>query len=75
MLSEAARTRLREVRRGLEAILQILGPDVIAPGTAARGTVDRRMTARARATVKRALAAHTAKPVTTSGAGKKRRAS
>ena len=26
MLSEAARTRLREVRRGLEAILQMLGP-------------------------------------------------
>jgi DNA-binding transcriptional MerR regulator len=28
MLSEAARTRLREVRRGLEAILQLLGPAV-----------------------------------------------
>jgi DNA-binding transcriptional MerR regulator len=58
MLSEAARTRLREVRRGLEAILQMLGPalprpaelTLVAPDSRTKGAAGkRRSSARLRA--------------------------
>jgi hypothetical protein len=74
-LGDLARTKLRQVRQGLEAIMAMLsrdaGPELqlVAPTSGA-------MTARDRATVKRAMAEQTAsKPATKSSAAKKRRAS
>ena len=74
-LGDLARTKLRQVRMGLEAIMAMLSRDVgpelqlVAPSSGA-------MTARDRATVKRAMAEQTAiKPSTKSSAAKKRRAS
>jgi DNA-binding transcriptional MerR regulator len=74
-LGDLARTKLRQVRMGLEAILALLnrdaGPELqlVSPSAGA-------MTARDRATVKRAMAAQTApKPATKSSGAKKRRAS
>lgn len=74
-LGDLARTKLRQVRLGLEAIMAMLsrdaGPELqlVAPTSAT-------MTARNRATVKRAMAEQTAsKPSAKSGAAKKRRAS
>jgi DNA-binding transcriptional MerR regulator len=74
-LGDLARTKLRQVRLGLEAIMAMLsrdaGPELqlVAPTSAT-------MTARDRAAVKRAMAEQTAsKPSTKSSAAKKRRAS
>jgi DNA-binding transcriptional MerR regulator len=74
-LGDLARTKLRQVRQGLEAIMAMLsrdaGPELqlVAPTSGA-------MTARDRATVTRAMAEQTAsKPATKSSAAKKRRAS
>ena len=74
-LSDLARTRLRQVRSGLEAILALLSRDVSGPELQLVSPSAGVMTARDRATVKRAMAEHTAKPATKSGGAKKRRAS
>jgi hypothetical protein len=74
-LGDLARTKLRQVRSGLEAILAMLSRDVSGPELQLVSPSAGVMTARDRATVKRAMAVHTAKPATKSGAAKKRRAS
>ena len=74
-LGDLARSKLRQVRAGLEAILAMLSRDASGPELQLVAPSAGVMTARDRATVKRAMAEHTAKPATKSGGAKKRRAS
>lgn len=74
-LGDLARAKLRQVRSGLEAILAILSRDASGPELQLVAPSAGVMTARDRATVKRAMAEHTVKSATKSGGTKKRRAS
>ena len=74
-LGDLARAKLRQVREGLEAIMTLLSRDMAGPELQLVAPTAAPMTARDRATVKRAMAQHAAKPATKSGGTKKRRAS
>ena len=75
-LGDLARTKLRQVRLGLEAIMALLSRDGAGPELQLVSPTANVMTARARATVKRAMAEHrVSKPATKSVGTKKRRAS
>ena len=74
-LGDLARSKLRQVRAGLEAILTMLSRDVSGPELQLVAPSAGVMTARDRAAVKRAMAEHTTKPATKSVGAKKRRAS
>jgi DNA-binding transcriptional MerR regulator len=75
-LGDLARTKLRHLRTGLEAIMALLNRNVSTPELQLVAPTPGAMTARDRATVKRAMAQHTStKPAMKSGGAKKRRAS
>jgi len=75
-LGDLARTKLRQLRTGLEAIMALLNRNMATPELQLVAPSPGAMTARDRATVKRAMVAHTStKSVTKSGGAKKRRAS
>jgi DNA-binding transcriptional MerR regulator len=74
-LGDLARTKLRQVRQGLEAIMAMLSRDA-GPELQLVAPVSEAMTARNRVAVKRAMAEQTASKAATKGsATKKRRAS
>jgi DNA-binding transcriptional MerR regulator len=74
-LGDLARSKLREFRAGLEAIMTLLSRDVGTPELQLVAPGSGRLTARERTTVKRAMAEQAAKPAAKSGGTKKRRAS
>jgi DNA-binding transcriptional MerR regulator len=75
-LGDLTRTKLRQLRTGLEAIMALLNRNMSTPELQLVAPTPGAMTARDRATVKRAMAAHTStKSATKSGSAKKRRAS
>jgi DNA-binding transcriptional MerR regulator len=75
-LGDLARTKLRQVRMGLEAIMTLLSRDAARPELQLVAPTAHVMTARHRATVKRAMVAQrVSKPAAKSGGAKKRRAS